>query len=824
MPGIITVEDAWYSFQDATQQSARAAPRGLATWAASSDEASLHSSVVCDELKCVSRQVVNRVQETQQVVNRVQEAQQVVNRVQEAQQVVNRVQETQQVVNRVQEAQQVVNRVQETQQVVNRVQETQQVVNRVQETQQVVNRVQEAQQVVNRVQETQQGLTGSKRRNRWSTGSKRRNRWSTGSKRRNRWSTGSKRRNRWSTGSKRRNREGQVRMPPTPPPGTYYKVNMETTGVREHGPPVSESHLEASVIVVPAIKKAVPAIKKVVPAIKKVVPAIKKVVPAIKKAVPAIKKVVPAIKKVVPAIKKVVPATRKVVPAIKKVVPATRKVVPAIKKAVPAIKKVVPATRKVVPAIKKVVPATRKVVPAIKKGYIPCYSKYDAEDLIKTLQSRQVSPATSATSGQSVDDGLSEEVKYRLEEQKSKVDVLGTQYQELLDQLTSYESQLCEWQNNHKQLVSQLEELLRQNTDAVKLLSKEQSSVQGLRKQVDGRMKQRQAVIESLSVINTKREALRAIENTQGYKSEADNFMGRCQQLFPDINAVFSVIKVQEATKKALEMVATETGASEITSLPQENLTITEKVTRLSFLAKIKRTNCLSCGELRPLSGPMKTLLEAGWVMAFQQDHGRLRFSRMTIEEGGQLHLHVLQQQPAPAQVITLQHSAVASLVDPVSTLVFLDLAWSGVTKGRVYIRLSPENGLARQFLMLCTGERGPSYVGTRMIEVHNKGKSGERVCGGAHDDSVVGVVRLLPGVQVGPEYRRAPTVGTVRAEYGPGSEKSAQFCIFLREADWKISFAFGQVESGLKVVKQASRCADIKDVTVVNCGVVLPL
>ncbi|XP_069161036.1 uncharacterized protein [Procambarus clarkii] len=724
-------------------------------------------------------------------------------------------------------------------------------------------------------------------------------------------------------------------------------------------------------------------------------------------------------------------------------------------------------------------------------------------------------------------EGKSEEVKYLVQEHKASINNLGVLYQDVMDQLCSYDSQLSDRQNTHKQLISKLNNLMKQNIEAAKLLAKEQNSLQDLIKELDERRKlEHQQLRERLFLIASTEDALSAIENIESYKKEAKIYVQKCQERFPDVNVLFNFIKVQEATEKALEVVSTETGAAEASlQLGDSTLNIPEKVSRVTFLSNLKRTNCFTCEELRPVSGPMKTLLEAGWVLAFQPAQDRPRFSKMTVEEG-RLHVYCLQGQTAPAQAVILQvwhvgrgcqervsgagvrsgcqkrvsgsgvrrgcqervseagvrsrcqkrvsgagvrsmcqervsgagvrrgcqeqvseagvrsgcqervsgagvrsgcqkqvseagvrsecqkqvseadvrrgcqkqvseagvrsecqkrvseagvrsrcqkrvseagvrngcqkwvseagvrsgcqkrvseagvrsgcqkrvseagvrngcqkrvseagvrrcqkrvseagvrsgcqkqvseagvrsrcqkrvseagvrsrcqkrvsetgvrsgcqkqvseagvrngcqkqvsemgvrngcqkrmseagHSSVMGLIDPTASLVFLDLTWGGLDRGRVYIRLDPDNGLAKQFLLLCSGERGPSYIGARMIEVYNKGKPGERICGGDHHTSSGdGGARLVPGVQVGPEYRRTPSAGTVRAEYGPGSNKSAQFCVFTKEADWKISFAFGQVEHGLKVVKAAVKHPNIKEVTVAHCGLVLPL
>lgn len=175
---------------------------------------------------------------------------------------------------------------------------------------------------------------------------------------------------------------------------------------------------------------------------------------------------------------------------------------------------------------------------------------------------------------------------------------------------------------------------------------------------------------------------------------------------------------------------------------------------------------------------------------------------------------------------LLLQHKSLMSLLDTSSTLVFLDLGWAGSPRGRVYIRLSPDTGLAKQFLLLCTGERGPSYASSRILGVWNKSTEFEMVGGGDYDcNSGQGGAPLLQGLKNCEEYKRPAAAGTVRALHGPESNKCAQFSISTRDCpsrEWH--WAFGHVETGIEVVRSAANHRNIREVTVMDCGVVLPL
>ncbi|XP_069182317.1 peptidyl-prolyl cis-trans isomerase-like [Procambarus clarkii] len=224
------------------------------------------------------------------------------------------------------------------------------------------------------------------------------------------------------------------------------------------------------------------------------------------------------------------------------------------------------------------------------------------------------------------------------------------------------------------------------------------------------------------------------------------------------------------------------------------------------------------------MSEPVKRLVEAGRVLAVQEDQDGRRSARITLQDG-QLFLHSLLRQPTPAHAHTLQESEVVGVLEPSCTLAFLDLGWAGSTRGRVTIQLTPDTPLARQFVLLCTGQRGHTYRNTKLLQVWGKGEARECVVGGDYESNDgEGGAPLLPDLQG--QYRGSGRAGAVWARYGQGGPWSAQFTITTRDRQdghqWPD--VFGDVVSGLDVVRAAVNHSDIREVTVLDCGVVLPL
>ncbi|XP_045587584.2 uncharacterized protein [Procambarus clarkii] len=418
--------------------------------------------------------------------------------------------------------------------------------------------------------------------------------------------------------------------------------------------------------------------------------------------------------------------------------------------------------------------------------------------------------------------GISKTLRSMVQEQMSSISRLIISCEEVLSQLVEYRGQLGDWKTHHLQLQDRLYALVEQNKLAMKLLELEDTSVVAMTTQGEEGKTQLQAMLGSLNTVNTAQEVFMTINEVDQCNMEVENWLKKCQELFPDVKTVHTSVKVQETIREALEMTTTETGATaDPVHLGDSASSIMNKVQEITGQIHQKQ---LTVEDLRRMREPVKRLVEAGRVLAVQEDQDGRRSARITLQDG-QLYLHPLLRQPTPAHAHTLQESEVVGVLDPSCTLAFLDLGWAGSTRGRVTIRLTPDTSLARQFVLLCTGQRGHTYRNTKLLRVWNKGFPGEWVEGGdCESNDGEGGAPLLPDLQG--QYRESGRAGAVRASSGPGGPKSAQFVIITRERpggrQWP--HVFGDVESGLDVVRAAVNHSNIREVTVVDCGVVLPL
>lgn len=228
------------------------------------------------------------------------------------------------------------------------------------------------------------------------------------------------------------------------------------------------------------------------------------------------------------------------------------------------------------------------------------------------------------------------------------------------------------------------------------------------------------------------------------------------------------------------------------------------------------------------MSDPVKSLVEQGRIFAVQHHQGRRRrkrCARISLTRDNKLYLHHLREEPLPSNAFVLEHSDVLRLVDTSSRMAFLKLGVVGSTLGRIHIRLAPNTHAAEQFSFLCTGEMGPSYANTRILEVREKGHEKEYVaCGDYEMNNGSGGQAMIAGLGDTEQYNGQWLAGTVWG-FLLWNAVAAQFCILTKDNPGiaLCSPSFGMVEEGLHVLTEAIRhYHNIRDVFIVDCGMVL--
>lgn len=162
--------------------------------------------------------------------------------------------------------------------------------------------------------------------------------------------------------------------------------------------------------------------------------------------------------------------------------------------------------------------------------------------------------------------------------------------------------------------------------------------------------------------------------------------------------------------------------------------------------------------------------------------------------------------------------------MDQTCVRTFLELSWSGRVQGRVIIRLFNATCRCLQFFFLCSGERGPSYANTRLLETEARGQSGERVWGGDYMNNDGSGGAALPGLTMGELSSQSVTAGLVAGFcYSHEHRRPSHFVIYNNDCPVLYEECpLGRVEEGLELLRDAARLPDVKDAVVSDCGLVL--
>ncbi|XP_069193716.1 uncharacterized protein [Procambarus clarkii] len=216
---------------------------------------------------------------------------------------------------------------------------------------------------------------------------------------------------------------------------------------------------------------------------------------------------------------------------------------------------------------------------AIKNGQLTCPScraqhaataatqfpiSYAVEALVRKLKDIQLTTeeVVPAKPYESPARGISKKLRSLVQEQKSIISSLITSCEEVLSQLGEYRGQLGYWKTCHLQLQGRLYALVEQNKSAMKLLELEDTSVVDMTTQGEERKTRLQAMLGSLDTVNTPQEVDTTIDTADECSTKIKDWLEKCQELFPNVKTVHTLVKVQRTIRAALEMMTTETGAT----------------------------------------------------------------------------------------------------------------------------------------------------------------------------------------------------------------------------------------------------------------------
>lgn len=397
-------------------------------------------------------------------------------------------------------------------------------------------------------------------------------------------------------------------------------------------------------------------------------------------------------------------------------------------------------------------------------------------------------------------------------------------------QLRTYNTTLDNLITEHEEQVKNLTDMIQRHMNAQELLKKEKSRLTCLQGQGEQQYHLLQEAAESLHT-SDKMDTDRAISSAEQCHAVTLMWIKQCNDTLPDVNAIQKSAKLRYATKKTIEVMNQEVDAGVQDAGVAASNRVVSGTLHATVLEKVNiiigiPAETVTIESLRGLSMPVRMLVEAGKLAAVLTKHGKSRHGRITVHDEA-ICLHHLQNEctKTTQHLHTLPFYDVVASTETLSSLVFLDLAWPGSSPGRVYIRIIRDTPMAKNFVLLCTGEHGPSYTNTHFFGVVCKGLPGERIVGGDYEyNDGNGGAAVIPGLSGSGDYNKHCSVGAVGGWVSDDS-RAAQFTVTTKKSLFPYidPRVFGKVEKGLEVAKAAAKYRNIKNVTVVDCGIVIP-
>ncbi|XP_071550778.1 uncharacterized protein [Panulirus ornatus] len=205
------------------------------------------------------------------------------------------------------------------------------------------------------------------------------------------------------------------------------------------------------------------------------------------------------------------------------------------------------------------------------------------------------------------------------------------------------------------------------------------------------------------------------------------------------------------------------------------------------------------------------------------------------VERGDHcLLVYALRHSPIDAH-LGIQLSMLECLVDQESPVVFLELSAGRQYLGRIVIRLWGRLRRAQHFKALCLATLGPSYVGSRFEYVGNRDQPGEYiVTGGYMTQEPCWMLEgakletrstrgLMENLEWGGEFVGEEREGLLQGAGGGHPEYDSLFCICSRsDPAGESQCPFGEVMSGMEVVRMAVSHDPVSEVAISRCGLLI--
>ncbi|XP_068201950.1 uncharacterized protein [Palaemon carinicauda] len=319
-------------------------------------------------------------------------------------------------------------------------------------------------------------------------------------------------------------------------------------------------------------------------------------------------------------------------------------------------------------------------------------------------------------------------------------------------------------------------------------------------------------VTEMLAVVSEARKRAKRSESFAEYGRNKDNVSHMLKHMQSSINKITADI----TNNRALHQKINEDTNIKLMKI-QEILRLIPATDVMA--GSLSTYRCITVNDLKRTRGE---------VYAVKIMNGRRRYSRIvkSDKDGRILHVHRLKDEPniSPnAQFI--KYEEITELTHYSDRMTFMDFGSGGKSLVRIVIKYYNDVNFlnhVRNHILLCTGERGPSYVNSKVLEVRDKGRAGEFLILGdfERNDGTAGRA-VVSSKEAGVWWKRGASVGMLSSylcQHGSTEATASQFCILTQKYYGAKIFAY--VKEGLSALSSVIRkCDNVREIEIIDCG-----
>lgn len=204
----------------------------------------------------------------------------------------------------------------------------------------------------------------------------------------------------------------------------------------------------------------------------------------------------------------------------------------------------------------------------------------------------------------------------------------------------------------------------------------------------------------------------------------------------------------------------------------------------------------------------------------------RAAWTQITID-GQKFLLHSARQEEPPNGATIIPWRTIKQNMQDSNQLCFFDVEWNGRFEGRVYLRMLGSTPRGKNFVLLCTGEAGPCYKGTRLFPDNNLTNYSVVRGGDWEFDDLTGGKTAQSTIQINDDgiYKKKVYPGLLSGMATSDSARLSQFIIDLKHGrGQREECSFGRVENGLAIVKSAHQAMPEAIPVIMDCGFVIDI